>query len=535
MIPPSRLFIPCIMNTCNSIIIRAQNQITPLLETKMKHYYVLVVATLFLASCTSLSRPEIHAENSAPIPPINKPAPATVFGMSDDFNIDIHGIADDGMFISMPLQQSDPLPDVTIQSFSVSNASIYEFMRAVLEGTGVSFSIDIEQPGANVMRRSVSSRNVSGTLKSVLDTFSDSFGFYFYYVGGVLHITPDRQYISKIPPVNDLFDSLPVMLKTLGANDVFIDKTSRTVTYRATKPAQNKVVSYLKWVRDKKNMIVYETYIAEVILDDATQTGIQWNNFGWTGSSHGTPVSIGVTGTSANVAAAATGSLGVGTAFTGSNFSLNVLANFLKTQGTVNQLTKIPLMLIDGGTASFHNGNTNYYVSSIGAPTISAGGQVIQGLSQLTALVTGIDVKISGDISDGTVFSTIDMSMITLTGYQSFPAGTGQTLQAPITSDRKINSSPRIRAGDTVLIAGINYDSYQANVSGLPGGLGKVDLPTDNSHAAHRSELVVVMRPKIISFTRNAVVNKEPSASLAMTTSLTADHDSPTTKKGEAK
>jgi hypothetical protein len=475
-----------------------------------KSLAILIGAALVMSGCSTLSRGELPNKVSPNIAPIDKPS--AVIGMSDDFNIDLRGTEDENMFISMPLQQSDPIPDIKIQPFSVSNATVYDFMRTVLEGTGVSFSIDTEQPGANTMRRSVSATNVKGSLKTVLDTFSDSVGFYYYYAGDVLHITPDRQYISKIPPVNELFDSLPPMLKTLGATDVYIDKTSRIVTYRASKPTQDKAVSYLKWIRDNKSMIVYETYIAEVILDDASSTGIQWNNFGWTGNVGKTPVSIGMSGTSAAVGAAATGSIGLATAFTGSHFSLNVLSNFLKTQGTVNQLTKIPMMLIAGGSTFFHDGAANYYVSSIGAPTIAANGQVIQGQSQLTPLSTGIDVKLSGDISDGTIFTTIDMSMVTLTGYQTFPAGAGQTMQAPITSDRKVSASPRVRAGDTILIAGINYDTYQTNLSGLPGSKGSVALATDNSRTAHRSELVVVMRPKIIRFSHNVALNGAPVA-----------------------
>ena len=470
---------------------------------------IIISAAFILSGCALLPRGEITDKVPAKLSSIEKPTTSTVVGMSDAFNTDLRGIVDEDMFISLPLQQSDPLPDIKIQPFSVSNTTVYDFVRTILADTPLSFSIDTEHPGSAVVRRSVSATNVSGSLKSVLDTFGDSIGYFYYYAGGVLHLTPDRQYIAKIPPVNELFESLPHMLKTIGATDVFIDKTSRTVTYRATKPAQDKATSYLKWVRDNKKLIIYETFIAEVVLDDSTNMGIQWNKLALLGSAGVTPVAVNVSGGSAG--AATSGTVGIGAVFSGSNFALDVLANFLKTQGTVNQLSRIPMMLIAGGETTFRNGGTDYYVSSIGAPTIATNGQVIQGQSQLSPLRTGVDLKLSGDLYDGTVFTKVDMLMNTLTGYKTFPAGQGQTMQAPITSDRIVNTTVRVRPGDTIMIAGINYEKYQSDVAGLPGVKGSVAIPSNNNHSAQRSELVIVMRPKVIQFSRNAALNEEKS------------------------
>jgi hypothetical protein len=472
---------------------------------QMKKHIGLSLIASCLAGCALLPRAELPVNSKKGILPIERPSGSDVVGSTDDLTIDISGISDKDMFVSLPLQSGDPIPDITVEPFSISNATVYNFMRAILDDNPkISFSIDSEHPGANVARRFVTATNVSGKLKSVLDTFSNSVGFDYYYAEGVLHLTQDRQYIAKIPPVNDLFDSLPPMLKTLGATDVFVDKTSRTVTYRASKPIQSKTSAYLKWVRDNKKLIIYETYIAEVILDDASTTGIQWNNLSWTGTAGKTPVTIAATSTAGAVAGA--GSVGVGAMFTGAHFSMNVLANFLKTQGTVNQLSKIPMMLIAGGETTFHNGGTNYYVSSIGAPTITASGQTIQGQSQLSPLITGIDLKLSGDIFDGTVFTNVVMAMNALTGYASFPAGSGQTMQAPITTDRKVTTAVRVRPGDTIMIAGINYESTHSTTGGVPGIAGTVALPSNISRAAQRSELVVVMRPKVIAFADNREV-----------------------------
>jgi len=467
---------------------------------KLKLSIPIIVA--ILSGCANLPRAELPAGDVKTLQSINLPK-RDVVGDSDTLSVNIGG---QDMFVSWPLDADhgrDEIPDIEVPAFSVSNETLYTFMRVVLDGHNIPFSIDGEHSGANVERRFVTATNVSGSLKSILETFSNSIGFDYYFSAGVLHLTQDRQYIAKIPPVNDIFTSLPPMLKTLGATDVFIDKTSRSITYRASKPSQSKVVSYLKWIRDNKKLIIYKTYIAEVVLNDSTNTGIAWNNMSWAGSAGKTPISI-ASGGVAGAASAAAGSVGLGAVFTGSHFSMNVLASFLKSQGTVNQISQIPMMLVAGGQTSFHNGGTDYYVSSIGAPTITATGQTIQGQSLLSPLVTGIDLSLTGDVYEDTVFTDISMSMVSLTGYATFPAGAGQSMQAPITTDRKISTSVRVRPGDTILIAGINYETTSSSMAGIPGMKGGVALPTSLMHSGQRSELVIVMRPEVIDFRREA-------------------------------
>lgn len=457
-----------------------------------------------LAGCAILPRAELPDASAQPAepPPVEKPAPAAVVGMAEDFALDLRGVAVESLFISQPQQLGEPLPNIQVQPFSVSNATLYEFMRTVLADSPLPFAIETAHPGANLARSRVTATNVSGSLKTVLDTFGKTMGFYYYYSEGTLHITPDHQYVARIPPVNELFDSLAPMLKTFGATDVLVDKTSRAITYRASRPVQDRVESYLKWVRDNRKLIVYETYIAEVVLSDEMNTGIQWNKFSWTGSAKNVPVTVGLSGGGAGDFGP--GTIGIGSVFTGKHLTLDVLANFLKMQGTVNQLSRIPLMLVSGGETVFRNGGTDYYVSAISAPTVTTTGQVLQGQAQLTPLRTGIDLKLSGDLFDGTVFTQIDLTMNALTGYRSFPAGSGQTLQAPMTSDRAVNTTVRVRPGDAILIAGINYEKHQSMAAGLPGPQGTIAVAAENSKAAQRSELVIVMRPKVIQFSRGA-------------------------------
>lgn len=446
----------------------------------------LLVALLAvsLASCGFLPRKEIVPTTD---PKLTMPKNVVGFAEMPDVRID------DDIFIAQPMERDEPLPDVNIESFTLANATVVDVISTILAGTNISYTVSSEHPGANVLQRNVVATDISGNLKSVLDDFSASAGFCYQYSRGVLRISLDRQFIAKIPPVNELFDSLPLMLKTLGATDAFVDKTSRVVTYRASRPVQDKVASYLKWVRDNKKMIVYETYITEVALSDANNAGIQWNKLTTSQGASTFSLAGGVADT------AATGSVGIGAVFNG-QFSADVLAAFLRTQGSAKQLSRIPMMLISGGQATFHNGGVDFYISGMGAPTSTVGGQIIPGQLQLSQLKSGIDLTLAGDIYDDTVFTRIDISMNTLTGYKSFPAGQGQVFLAPVTTDRVVGTSVRVHPGETILIAGINYESFSSNDTGVPGVGDSLLLRTGKATSATRNELVIVMKPKIVEF-----------------------------------
>lgn len=479
----------------------------------MKTYYVYGLLLIFSISLVGCGHPtrriqeapkkEIRSINDSEIPnAIGTEAPSILNKKQNTIEV-----IDDNLFISQPLVKSEVLPNIEIDRFTIANASVGEILRTILMGTGIPFTIDNEHPAAGVVKMQMSANDIGGKLTEVLNLFSDNSGFYYTYTGGTIRVSPDKQFIAKIPPINEIFESLPLMLTKLGATDVFLDKSSRALTYRANKSVQSKVSSYLGFIRDNKKLIVFDTYIAEVILNDSINTGIQWNKLGW-----GNPVggNMSLTGaiTGGAAAAAANGTIGAGAVLTGGNFNIDVLASFLKSQGTVNQLSKIPMMMLAGGEQTFRNGNTDYYVSSVGAPTVGASGQTIPGSSVLSALHTGLDLTINGDIYDGTVYTKVNLIMNTLIGYQPFPAGNGTSQLAPRTTERTVLTDVRIKPGDTILIAGINYEKYQTDIAGLPGKGNSLFLMSSKSNSVQKGELVIVMSPRVISFSRKRMLRE---------------------------
>lgn len=463
-----------------------------------------IICAAIVSGCALLPRDMLVYQKEAPLLPIEKPNAATVIGIDVGSDIDILGVGNgrDAILVAEHLEQGDALPDMRVNRFSVSNATIYDFMRtAISDNSKLSFSIDSEHGGANVMKRSVTAVNVSGSLESVLDMFSESVGFYWYYKDGVLHITPDRQYITQVPPINELFDSLPPMIKTLGGTDVFLDKTSRTITYRASRPSQRKITSYLQYIRENKQMLVYDAYIWEVILTDGSDTGVQWNKFDWTGGANGASTKIGLAG---GTSIADAKGIGFSAVYTGTHVALDVLASFLKTQGTLRSVSQPKIAMISGGSATFRNGTTTNYVSQVGTTTAN---NATSTTVQTAQVLSGLDMSLAGDYSDGTIFTDIRLSVNDLQKFNNFTA-LGTQLSLPQTANREIKTKVRARPGDTILLAGINYEKGSQDVAGLPGGGDLVALATSNLRSLQRSELVIIMKPRVIRFVNDTTKSK---------------------------
>jgi cell division septation protein DedD len=78
----------------------------------------------------------------------------------------------------------------------------------------------------------------------------------------------------------------------------------------------------------------------------------------------------------------------------------------------------------------------------------------------------------------------------------------GSTITLPKTSSREVQTQSRAKPGDTILLAGIQYDKL---ANALNSGMGVV---RSNQSDIQRSELIIVMRPRIKHFVPRAEPEK---------------------------
>lgn len=462
-----------------------------------------LVVSLSLTGCHSLSR---DARN--PVVPKDAERMKTVTddGTDAELQLDADFSVKDA-FLLRAATNSDPLPNILLTNISITESGVYDAVQAIAKIAGLGLSIEggargIERYGATA------SFGLSGGLPEVMENLSSAMGFFYTVNNGILTITPEEQFVIEMPPSlhEDNLAGITNTLQYLGARDVYLDRLNRSLTFRGNKKAVAGVSAYLQRVRTTRSLLLFDVHVYQVDLTDTTESGVQWNRFGYNQSAAGS-VTTGATGanlgaggtvggtttTTTSVAKSAafsrSGGFGVGAVLSGSGFNIDTLVNFLRTQGTVKNISQPRIALLTGSKGSLRVGQATTYVSKVGT-------NVSANLNQVTVetkdLQTGFELTLFGEEHDGTIYTRVQMVLSDLVKFNRFTA-LGTDLTLPQTADREVRTSIRARPGDIILLGGITVSKDAIDVS------NGITASTRNGDSS-RSELVIALRPKVVRF-----------------------------------
>jgi type II secretory pathway component GspD/PulD (secretin) len=462
----------------------------------MKKFLVGLLILSQTAAC-AFPRPSIKADVASASKP-KMPEKDQMLSKEDDPAI-LDVPISDTVFVPQSLEKSESLPSTKIEGFNAYEMRSSDALRLLLQDKKIPVVFDV---GTN--DRIVNAVNLSGSLESVLEKISHIGGVFYSFENGVLKVKGARRFSVSLPPIQSSFGDISSVIKGMGATDVNLDNFSRSINFSASREVYDDVRTYLQKVRETRSMLVYESYFFEVSLNDDSALGI---NFG-----DKTKLDLGRFDLKFNNANQATtignaSPYALGTTYTSGKLSIDVLTNFLQTQGSVETLSKPTISIISGTTASFRVGNTLRYISqtqTTAATTTTSGGTTANPTVTVTTdkLDLGLKVDLAGDFEEDTIFTAVKIDLTNLTKLENFSSGTGDnatTLQLPQTNERSLETSVRVRPGDTILIAGIQQTKDSKNSTGTPEVAG-LSAQTYKAESTTRSELVIVMRPRVIRF-----------------------------------
>jgi MSHA biogenesis protein MshL len=441
----------------------------------------------------------------------------------------------DDMFVPTPLEESQLLPDAAVSNFSAVDATAVEAFRLLMVGRNIAITAD---PGTDEVKVNIT--NYSGSLQEVVERISETAGVFYTYRNGLLRLSKDRNFIVTLPPIESALDEMSGMITALGSSDVKLDKSARLVTFRANRQAFDSIKSYLERIRNQKVMIVYETYFLEVGLNDLNRIGINWNQVTTRAAapSGGTPApgspapttpstptlntlqenttflanrafGNGTSG-SLNIIGSGAG-MAFGTLFTSGSLNMNVLFDFLSSQGNVETLSRPTITMMSGGKSKFEVGRKIRFVSRRGVAT-TEGVSTTQATFETEDLSTGLKVEVAGDYSDDTVYTNIKLSVDDLIRFTD-PDPLGEnSIQLPETATRALETGVRVRPGDAILIAGINQTRDSTSNSGPFNFDGFMPFLRSREKVVDRSELVIVLKPRVVRFKRDEMTAGEITA-----------------------
>lgn len=451
---------------------------------------------LTLNGCTTFQRPL-----AAPQPAVlNAPETRTVDEAGTEASVGIDaGFISDDLFMLKPMVDSAPLPAMQLRGLSVTESGVYDALRLVLKDTGITLNIEGGTRGGERFG-SVSAFDVKGSLTEVLDSLSETIGFFYSFRKNTLFIQQEQQFVVELPPAlsEDNAAGLTNTLQFLGARDPYIDRLNRSLVFRTNRPSLAKIEGYLQKIRDTRSLIIYDVNIFQVDLRDGSDTGVQWNKLGWSGTpgvAAGGPETAGK-----SIVGTLQAGLGLGLVLSSSKFTVDMLINFLQTQGNVKAISRPRLAVISGTRGTLRVGQSTTYVSKVGTNFSTSVNQVT---TETRDLKTGLDLALFGDFSDNTIYTRIGLAISEIVSLNKFTA-LGTDLTLPTTADREINTVVRARPGDMILLGGItlNRDSVDSR-RGITAN-GTVDNVS-------RSELVLALKAKVVNFRSKASVAAQPN------------------------
>lgn len=399
----------------------------------------------------------------------------------------------DDYFKVSRMEKSDPIPDVGIQVLSVNNASVYDSLRMLLLDLNINLSMSYNVANKTGMYMA----HGEGSLPYIVDEIARAANLFYSYRNNTLSFSEEETFVFKVPPMlndeaeQDIIDTLVSM----GIQSSAIDSRYNTITFRASRNDLKAVESYLYSISEAGSVVVFDTWIWEVSLNKDNRSGVRWDNL-QVGDADAT---ISLTGGSVASGEAVADLVGAITKTT-DNLSLTALVRFLESHGNLATLSQPRISLISGSTATMEVGEELKYVSEL-TSTVSTSGDTTQSSATTETLSTGLKLSIFGAFEKESVFSKIKIEVSDLLRFNEFTAS-GTVLSLPHTVIRKIQTDTRIEPGKYFILGGVNMTREQNDNSESPGlfGISWLKMPLSKDESINKSELIIVMRPRVIVF-----------------------------------
>jgi hypothetical protein len=462
---------------------------------------IALTAALGLAGC-AYPRPQQEPEFQKAPDATN--IPKTVLGRDGEFKPVTVVPVSPTAFIPVVQDASTPLPDITVRNLTLNAVDVLEAVRllvAMAKNQNVNLAIisDLDQSGDKTARRPITVDNLAGPLGAVLPRICAAGGVYCVHRDGVITISNAQTYIVPLPPVFDNPETVQAAIEQLTGSKPSIDINARALTFRATLRDAPAIHDYFRHLRENRAMIIFDTWIWEVQLTDTTRTGIRWallaKRIGDAGLVVNAPTSITQT---LPPLSPSNGLLSFGAVLSNSAVTAETIFNFLQTQGSIQTISQPQISLVNGTATTFEVGGKRKYVSEVG--TVTSGSTTsTQTTVRTDDILTGLKMKVSGDIWDDTIWSNVDISITDLVEIREV-ATNQTTIQLPETANRVLRNFVRIRPGDMMVMAGINQSRDDRQLEGPPGLANTLLFASRNDKSVRNTELVLVMRPRIIRY-----------------------------------
>lgn len=424
-----------------------------------------------------------------------------------------------GKDVLMPQSEAgEPLPSKIVGPFELRDETLGGALQLILDGTNIPVAFESGLSSTE----NITVTNLKGPADVVVNEVCSLANMYCSYQNGMLVVKKEQVFTVTIPPISTAAETTTLMnnissaIGSITGKAPVTDPSTRTIVYRATQRTAEVARRYFQRLRTNTALVVFETYVWEVSLDAGNSTGIRWSLFdkvgkfrfgvnlsGASNTDIGTPVSIGLPTTSI-----------------GMDFTADDVLQFVSGYGAVKTISQPQITVLSGSSASLRISDKQNYVASISKTVTDAG-------TTTTAVTTdstnsGFTLNISSSWDSATVYTNISILLQELRALNTFKDNPNAVVQLPKTTERELKTQVRGRPGDMLLIAGLVREQDNIDKDGL--GTKTVAVPVSRSSKTSNSELVFLLKPRVIVFTANdgaALRNGPPEAPVNINTVAT--------------
>lgn len=386
------------------------------------------------------------------------------------------------------------VPDVTIKEVNATPMKFAALLDQVSQEAGLSWRFagkDTELMNKDVFYVQRSETQLAVVLNE-LSRITDSF---ISMSDDRIIVNQDALFVAKVPRMENSQDVLAEGLQNVGATEIFKDKLSGTISFRATRPVYESAQRLMKSLESGRDMIVYDFWLVDRVLTDKQGTGVDLNALNPNAGVDEDSILAGGSGallSGKDLVDSFVSSTPAGIFVSGNLGQLDIAGavSFLRTLGDTTTISRPTISLLSGAESSFKSGEKTQYISSINA---TADEGVTDTGSETEELETGLEIKIGGTYNGGVISTKFDLKLSELIEWQDYKVG-DETLRLPRTTDRAMQANLEARPGDVMVLGGIIRDRNSKAGTNLPG----TDIYPALGRQDEKVETVVLVRPRLV-------------------------------------
>jgi len=367
--------------------------------------------------------------------------------------------------------------------------------------------------GQAVLQKTLPFTRFNGTMGGLLDALRTGMGIVSWQEGDLVFLSDADQYTVSLPQDSEIIKAVSSSISSLGATDIVESIEGGQLIYTAAPAVQDENIRpFLQKTVQNLSTINLQVAIVSLALTDQSSQGFDWSKFAAgidTRPSEINAVTAAESGSRVGdfVDLTANG-IAIGTTSLGTMFGVRAVASvagaidFLSTFGNTNVTQNVHLRTLSGKEVKIRSGQDIPYVKNVGA-TSDTGGNVT-GSSTTETVKTGLTVGMTPRFDAASSLVTVDVSLDLTSVLEFVELNAGNqlgTLTQPRIQEQSLNDIVQMRAGQTAVIGGLQYDQevYNGSEPTILRDVARRNSVAFGSRKVNvtRTSLFIILRPTV--------------------------------------